>query len=199
MAIWCKELTLEKTLMLGKIEGRRRRGWQKMRWFHGIIDSMGMHLSKLQEIVKDRKAWHAAVHEVTKSQTWLSEWTTTNLFITLLQSPSGACSGLFWNTMDADLSSYDAFYPRKVSCLFRKKVPIILLVSSQLLHSFSLKPTLDIFNCNCIAVFKNKFALLRNLSFSSYLWLGIPPDLCDLPSSFSFTFLMPGPFQQLSL
>ena len=108
-------------------------------------------------------------------------------------------TGLFWNTMDADLSSYDAFYPRKVSCLFRKKVPIILLVSSQLLHSFSLKPTLDIFNCNCIAVFKNKFALLRNLSFSSYLWLGIPPDLCDLPSSFSFTFLMPGPFQQLSL
>ena len=59
---------LEKALMLGKIEGRRR-GRQMMRWLHGISDSMGMNLSKLPEIVKDRKAWHAAVHGVTKSQT----------------------------------------------------------------------------------------------------------------------------------
>ena len=55
--------------MLGKIEGRRRRGRQRMRWFDGIIDSMGMNLSKLQEIVKDRQTWCAAVHGVTKSQT----------------------------------------------------------------------------------------------------------------------------------
>ena len=55
--------------MLGKIEGRRRRGQQRMRWLAGITDSMDMSLSKLQDIVKDRKAWHAAVHEVTKSQT----------------------------------------------------------------------------------------------------------------------------------
>ena len=54
--------------MLGKIEGRRRRGWQRMRWLDGIIDSMGMNLSKLQEIVKDRQTWCAAVHGVTKSQ-----------------------------------------------------------------------------------------------------------------------------------
>ena len=68
--------SLEKTLMLGKIEGRRR-GWQKMKGLDGITDSMNIYLIKLQEMVKDRKAWHAAVHGFTKSGTWLSDWTTT--------------------------------------------------------------------------------------------------------------------------
>ena len=61
--------SLEKTLMLGKIEGRRRRGWQRMRWMDGINDSINMNLSKLQEMVKDREAWQAAVHRVAKSWT----------------------------------------------------------------------------------------------------------------------------------
>ena len=65
--------SLEKTLMLGKIEGGRRRGRQRMRWLNGIIESMGMGLGGLQELVMDREAWHATVHGVTKSQTRLSD------------------------------------------------------------------------------------------------------------------------------
>jgi len=69
--------SLEKTPVLGKIEGKRRRGWQRIRWLDSITASVDMNLSKLQETMKDRGAWRAAVHGITKSQTWLGDWAAT--------------------------------------------------------------------------------------------------------------------------
>ena len=85
--IWRAD-SLEKTLMLGKIEGWRRRGQQRMRWLESITDSTDMNLRKLQELVKDREAWHATAQMVTKSQKRLSDWITKHFFICLLEFPT---------------------------------------------------------------------------------------------------------------
>ena len=78
--------SLEKPLMLGKTEGKRRRGWQKMRWLDSITDSMNMNMNKLQEIVEDRRAWNATVHGVAKSWTRLSDRTTTKIVLVFFSS-----------------------------------------------------------------------------------------------------------------
>ena len=88
--------SLEKTLMLGKIEGRRRRGRKRKRWLDGITDSIDMSLSRLQEMVKEREAWRAAVHEVAKSRTRLSDFTFTFHFHALEKEMATHFSILAW-------------------------------------------------------------------------------------------------------
>ena len=93
--------SFEKTVMLGKIEGRRRRGQQRMRWLDGITDSVDMILGKLQELMLDREAWRAAIHEVTKSQTRLSDWTELKYFY-----------GCHWALIPKPERSFKSWFPR---------------------------------------------------------------------------------------